>query len=193
MVMTFVVTTDLAENFRILDTQRLGKQRVEGMQLINAIENNKGWSQHPAARMWANNLDALKHYVNCCIYEWIQRGNENTMKYYEVPKFIVFPWWFSWNPLIQSHRAMLYRKNPFYYHDKFTIEEKYHQYGYIWPHSLSRDDLDKPLSEICAPIPERLINARFCKKLLSSGKRKGEQCCRLLQIHNKEYCSIHEK
>lgn len=193
MVMTFVVYSDLSLNFKVLDTQRLGKQRVEGKQLINAIESDKGWSKHPAAQMWRYNLDALKYYVNCCIYEWIQRGYNNDIPYYQVPESVTFPWWFTWEPLIQSHRAMLYRKNPFHYYDKFTIDPEHLQYGYIWPHALTEADLTAPLSQLCAPIPERLVGARYCSKVLASGARKGQMCCRLLQTSNINYCSIHEK
>ena len=35
---TFLPTSDFRESARLLDYKRLGKQRVEGMQLLNAMQ-----------------------------------------------------------------------------------------------------------------------------------------------------------
>jgi hypothetical protein len=44
---TFLPYPDFRKSAEVLDRQRLGKQRVEGLQLINSlagITNGKGWS-----------------------------------------------------------------------------------------------------------------------------------------------------
>ena len=54
---TFVPYPDLHDSAAVLDYRRLGKQRVEAYQIIRAaLHLSKGWGNHPATRMWANNL-----------------------------------------------------------------------------------------------------------------------------------------
>lgn len=62
MVTTFIVKhprkrsrpiTNIRYTAKILDDRRLGKQRVEAKQIIDAIEKGgKGWSRHPATAAW---------------------------------------------------------------------------------------------------------------------------------------------
>ena len=46
---TFLPYPNFKRTAKVLDYRRLGKQRVEGMQIINAIENPnpQGWKNHP--------------------------------------------------------------------------------------------------------------------------------------------------
>lgn len=60
---------------------------------------------------------------------------------------------------------MLIRKDPFYYHDKFTVEPEYNNYGYIWPNKITYETRDAPLHIITAPIPKELINPVYCSVL----------------------------
>ncbi|MCJ7636175.1 MAG: hypothetical protein MUO21_01655, partial [Nitrososphaeraceae archaeon] len=171
-----MVVEDFVLNATLLSNEHLGKQRIEAKQIIDTILGiTKGWRHHPAVRAWEPFVIALKYYANCCIDEWIRRGKKNTLPHYELPPgTITMPWWVKWDRLHQSHRAMLFRKNPFYYGDKFTVEQEYTLYGYIWPHSVDYENKNKPLSEITAPIPDNLINPVFCKSVLKSGIRKGQ-------------------
>lgn len=193
--MTFIVIGDFILNAQILDFIRLGKQRVEAKQIIDIILSkitSGAWVNHPAVHQWRNFVDALKYYTNCIILEFIKRGGKNTMTLYDLPETIQMPWWVSWNRLYQSQRAMLYRKDPFYYHDKFTIEPDYLSYGYIWPHKVAYDHRDDDLSNITAPIPKELINPIYCFGVLKSGTRKGLYCQRLIKDQN-HLCKIHRK
>ena len=46
---TFLPVPDFAESARLLDPARLGKQRVETLQVLRAIElPDYGWASHPA-------------------------------------------------------------------------------------------------------------------------------------------------
>lgn len=94
---------------KILDDRRLGKQRVEAMQIIDAIEKDgKGWKNHPATAAWRYRpierlsdtgldiadsvpteinesiqkayLPALKLYHDIMIREWVDRGKNNNME-----------------------------------------------------------------------------------------------------------------
>lgn len=181
MVITFLVTSNFIENAKILDDRRLAKQRVEARQIIDAIENGTKWKNHPITRAWLGFIPALKYYTNCIIQEFIRRGGNNNLPLFEIPKMIMMPWWVTWDRLHQSHRAMLIRKDPFYYTDKFEVNPEHYLYGYIWPHSVIYENRFSPLSTITAPIPKHLINPIYCQAILKSGKRKGDICRQLVK------------
>lgn len=84
---TFIPFSDLDQSAQVLDRQRLGKQRVETMQLVSAIlgikpdgspKTNKAWSNHPAALMWKENPLGLLVYQNAITKEWKSRGYKDT-------------------------------------------------------------------------------------------------------------------
>ena len=137
---TFLPHESFRDSLRCLDYRRLGKQRVEAMQLINAISGipskggkpYKGWINHPAAVMWRGYLDALKWYHNLAIEEWVRRGYNNTMRPMVYNCITMeFPHWLGDEEFHASHRSNLLRKDP----------EFYGVYGwkesdgleYIWP------------------------------------------------------------
>lgn len=191
-MITFIVNGNFIVNARLLDDRRLAKQRVEACQILDAIQNNTRWANHPTTHAWRLYIDALKYYTNCIILEWIRRGGKNTLPLFDIPALIMIPWWAQWDRLHQSHRAMLMRKNPFYYQDKFTVEVEYMSYGYIWPHSVSYNTRFAELSTITAAIPKELINPIYCCAILKSGKRSGEICNCLVKDKNL-LCKIHRK
>src|SRR3954469_7896888 len=50
---TFLPVADFEESARLLDSPRLGKQRVETLQVLRALElPDYGWANHPVATMW---------------------------------------------------------------------------------------------------------------------------------------------
>lgn len=61
---TFLPYPDFAQSAKCLDRARLGKQRVETLQLlsINPSSGKKGCANHPAYKMWSQNLGSL------CLY-----------------------------------------------------------------------------------------------------------------------------
>ncbi len=120
-----------------LDYRRLGKQRVEGKQIINALTGvSAGWRNHPATIMWENNLDYLKYYTNEMILEWVRRGYNNNMQLYKLPtkEEIEPPWWLGCEVFHASHRSNLLRKN-FEFYSKFNWTEK-DDLPYYWPSSV---------------------------------------------------------
>src|SRR3546814_17358736 len=77
---TFLPYPDFRRSLECLDTRRLGKQRVEAMQLLNAAQRTTGgWIRHPAQLMWAGHEEALRLYHNLAIEVWAVRGFRNTM------------------------------------------------------------------------------------------------------------------
>ena len=77
---TFLPYSSFIKSVRCLDRQRLGKQRVEALQILNALNGkSKGWTNHPATKMWRGYEEALCLYKDLCIQEWMERGYKNTM------------------------------------------------------------------------------------------------------------------
>jgi hypothetical protein len=140
-VQTFLPYESFQKTAECLDYRRLGKQRVEAMQLINILEGNGkrskngtiAWSNHPACIMWDGFSDSLKLYCNTMIDEWIKRGYNNTMKKYIIPFNISHPLWIGLEKFHSSHRKALLWKNQSYY-NQFGWSE-IPEYNYIWPTS----------------------------------------------------------
>ena len=130
---TFLPYADFEESAKVLDYRRLGKQRVEGMQIINAIENPnpQGWKNHPITIMWTPYIEILKDYTNVIIQEWIDRGYNNNMEFYPKPPATYhMPVWLGDERLHSSHRANLLRKDPEWYGKYGWIENS--ESPYVW-------------------------------------------------------------
>lgn len=75
---TFLPYEDFQKSAKVLDSKRLNKQIVEGVQIINAILKKRagiksGWQHHPCTLMWENHVEALVEYVEVCGIEWEYR------------------------------------------------------------------------------------------------------------------------
>ena len=114
---TFLPYENFNETASVLDWKRLGKQRVEAMQIVNAIVKQTGWRHHPVVHMWTPYVPALKHYTNVMIEEWIKRGYNNTS-------------WLGNEKFHSSHRANLLRKD-FLYYSQFEWSEN-PESPYVW-------------------------------------------------------------
>jgi len=90
MVVTFVFGP-IDYTCRILDKQRLNKQKVEAKEILDAslidpnIQQNvrRGWINHPAVKMWRGYANGLKYYFNKITEECVNRGMKNNMPLYE--------------------------------------------------------------------------------------------------------------
>ena len=130
---TFLPYPDFAQSMRSLDYKRLGKQRVEAMQLLNCLPENSssGWRNHPAAKMWRGYDSGLRMYMRAAILEWLDRGYNNTMvipdeEDYELPS------WLHKNSLVcVSHQANLVRKDAEFYAPLFPNADP--EMPYYWP------------------------------------------------------------
>lgn len=129
---TFLPYPDFAKSARVLDYRRLGKQRVECLQLLNALSGKtKGWVNHPAAKMWRGYEMALAAYKNACILEWISRGYKNTMELSVIITPYTLPPWFGDPDLHESHQSNLLRKDPKFYGPLFPGVPD--DFEYYWP------------------------------------------------------------
>lgn len=115
---TFMPYPDMEKSVKVLDSQRLGKQRVEAFQILNIILNRtktRGWRNHPAVKMWKKYPNALKFYFNLALKEWILRGYNNTMKFEKIRGRISLPSWLGNKKFHSSHKSNLLRKDKEYY------------------------------------------------------------------------------
>lgn len=127
---TFLPYKSFTKTAKCLDRQRLGKQRVEVLQILKAIDNpNYGWQHHPIVNMWRRHESQLIDYGLAICFEWQQRGYKDTCYdkiYAFLPKFL------NCTPLPELglysfhnvYRKILYNKNPMYY----AQFEKYKRY-----------------------------------------------------------------
>jgi hypothetical protein len=79
-VQTFLPYPNFARSAAVLDRARLGKQRVECLQLIKTLtlRSDKGWSNHPCARMWRPNVSLLLAYGLVVCRQWTDFGYRDT-------------------------------------------------------------------------------------------------------------------
>lgn len=150
---TFVPYDDVRNIAHVLDNKRLGKQRVETVQIARSLlglTKSSGWRNHPAVRMWSGYESYLVCvYLRGIMDEWISRGykNEKCQEHYE-QIFQILPqteyhkphWMNEESGVLKSHRLMLCKKKPEHYLPLFDdispsdIESD--DVGYIWPVTL---------------------------------------------------------
>ncbi|MFK5143433.1 MSMEG_6728 family protein, partial [Klebsiella pneumoniae] len=76
---TFLPYSSFKASAKVLDRQRLGKQRVECLQILNVLFGVKSsWANHPAVLMWKGYEGALIEYSLTICEEWTSRGYKDT-------------------------------------------------------------------------------------------------------------------
>ena len=145
---TFLPYKSFRKTAECLDYRRLGKQRVEALQIFNALtgvptksgKSYTGWLNHPAVIMWKGYEEALLLYKNKMIEEWILRGYNNTMDMIGLSDNIEMPRWLGNSKLHASHRSNLLRKD-YEYYSKFNWEES-DDMEYYWDAGYIKLELD---------------------------------------------------
>ena len=135
---TFLPYPNFLDSAQCLDYRRLGKQRVEAMQIHNIVSGKRttgGWINHPAVKMWQGYDRLLAHYHNVMIREWIDRGYKNNMNFLPENDNYDLPPWLGDNRLHSSHRSNLLRKDYDYYR-QFGWSEP-NNLEYYWGNDLS--------------------------------------------------------
>lgn len=117
---TFLPYADFHKSAAVLDYKRLGKQRVEAIQILNAIQGkSKGWVNHPCVKMWRGFEHALLDYADAMIQEWVKQGYKNTIDVSKLREQATgsynLPWWFGKEKFHISHQSNLLRKDYAYY------------------------------------------------------------------------------
>jgi hypothetical protein len=135
---TFLPYEDFEDSAKCLDYRRLGKQRVEVLQLLKALTDGGGWANHPAAKMWQGYEPALIEYGIDITCEWRARGYKDTcydkLLTYQAAhgeKLVLLPPWLGNEAFHAAHRSNLLRKDPTYYGSFGWTEPD--DLPYIWP------------------------------------------------------------
>ena len=140
---TFLPYKSFETSARVLDRMRLGKQRVENMQIMRALLEGGAWENHPATLMWVGHADWLMNYQEAICNEWTNRGYNDTclektreifqdhMSYDDISGEDNPPWWLGLKKFHSSMRANLLRKDYIFYL-KYKWPEKPAE-GYWWP------------------------------------------------------------
>ncbi|EID52540.1 MSMEG_6728 family protein [Saccharomonospora xinjiangensis] len=157
---TFLPYPDFAATARVLDLRRLGKQRVETLQVLRALTvPGHGWRRHPAVRMWAGYEEALTRYGLAMCEHWTAQGRADTCAVKLVADLAgalgvttvrdqdalaaahELPPWFGDEAFHRSHRSALVRKDPEHYRPAFPDVPD--DLPYVWPPS-DRTQLTDP-------------------------------------------------
>lgn len=139
---TFLPYENFEQSVSVLDYRRLGKQRVEAMQILKVLQSIKegvkvAWMNHPAVLMWRGYEESLKSYMNLCIKEWMNRGYKNTMKLNDITT-IINPWWLGNEQFHRAMRSRLIMKNEEYYLPLFPEDKDFNSSNYYWPVNESK-------------------------------------------------------
>ncbi|MFG2071519.1 MSMEG_6728 family protein [Nonomuraea maritima] len=149
---TFLPYPDFAATAAVLDSLRLGKQRVEVLQVLRALTvPGYGWRHHPAAKMWTGYEEALVRYGLEICHRWRFLGRADTCAttmtvelaellgtplvrtQAELAAADELPPWLGDPALHLSHRSALLRKDPTFYRPVFGDEPD--DLPYVWPKS----------------------------------------------------------
>jgi len=149
---TFLPYPDFARTAETLDGLRLGKQRVETLQVLRALTvPGYGWRHHPVVKMWAGYEEALVRYGLEVCRRWCSTGRADTCadslsrelaercgedavrSQVELAEAGELPPWLGDPALHLSHRSALLRKNPGFYRPLFGEEPD--DLAYVWPAS----------------------------------------------------------
>ncbi|WP_223269383.1 MSMEG_6728 family protein [Frigoribacterium sp. ACAM 257] len=156
---TFLPYPDFVESAQVLDQARLGKQRVEALQVLRAVTlPGYGWQSHPAIAMWRGHRTALTAYALAITDEWIAQGHADTVR----PQVLEFapvlgdvvadprtgtepgrpaaaaalvtadlPRWLGDDAVHRSHRSKLVQKEAEWYRGRFPGVPD--DLDYVWP------------------------------------------------------------
>src|SRR5919112_56460 len=146
---TFTPYADFEQAMRTLDLKRLGKQRVEVIQIVRALTvPGYAWSSHPAVLMWKGYEEALGRYglTSCAV--WTERGFGDSCAATitadlreagvtsirtqdELAAAGTLPPWLGDEGFHLSHRSALLRKDPEHYGGLFPDTPD--DLPYVWP------------------------------------------------------------
>lgn len=158
---TFLPFPNFTESAVVLDSRRLGKQRVEALQVLRGLTvPGYGWRRHPAVRMWAGYEEALVRYGLDVCAVWTAEGRADTCAATLMRDFLAhgagatvrtqarldaegdLPPWLGAPAFHRSHQSALIRKDPEHYRDRFP--EVPDDLPYVWPASDRRSEPGPP-------------------------------------------------
>lgn len=147
---TFLPYPSFTETAEVLDDRRLGKQRVEVLQVLRALTIvGYGWRHHPVVAMWAGYEEALSCYGITMCRAWTNAGRSDTCAVIirkdleaatglavvrsqeELASAGELPSWLGSPKFHRSHQSALLRKHPDHYRRFFRGVPD--DLPYVWP------------------------------------------------------------
>ncbi|MEV4347334.1 MSMEG_6728 family protein [Actinoplanes sp. NPDC049596] len=145
---TFLPFPDFVASAEALDQKRLGKQRVETIQVLRGLTiPTYGWRHHPAVKMWRGYEEALVRYGLDMAAVWTATGRADTTAatlvadskidrpirtQKELESRAGLPPWLGDPALHRSHQSALLRKDPAFYRPIFGPDVP-DDLPYVWP------------------------------------------------------------
>lgn len=156
----YSISNDGLVTVRFAGRKREGTYEFERDDVLLPDERvvGKSFCYHPCVQMWFGYENALRVYINDCLYVWKSGTNKNgSVRTHSIPEYpisgdIVHPWWLSkTTAVILSHRVNLLRKErarsetPWYWKiPDFTystqtpkLQKWFLAVGYIWTNNLT--------------------------------------------------------
>ncbi|MFG2683258.1 MSMEG_6728 family protein [Streptomyces sp. NPDC048392] len=149
---TFLPHPGFRDSALALDRRRLGKQRVEALQVLRGLTvPGYGWRRHPAVRMWTGYEEALVRYGLDVCRVWREQGHQDSCAASLVAGLAAcrpgepvrdqaelaaageLPPWLGDEAFHRSHRSALVRKEPAVYAELFPGVPD--DLPYVWPGS----------------------------------------------------------
>ena len=146
---TFLPYPDFERSARVLDVKRLGKQRVECIQVLRGlVRSDYGWRHHPAVLMWKGFEEALGRYAFTTCDVWRELGFGDTCaatiatdlleadvtavrSQADLAAAAALPPWLGDPAFHRSHQSALVRKDPGHYRALFPDVPD--DLEYLWP------------------------------------------------------------
>jgi Pyrimidine dimer DNA glycosylase len=172
-VQTFLPYASFSQSAATLDRVRLGKQRVEVLQILRAMTfPSYGWGSHPATTMWRGRLPALVAYGVAVADEWMSRGALDSTRG-QILEFapsvssdgVELPSWVGSAAFHRAHQSNLLRKDSVFYGPRFPGVPD--DLEYVWPPA------DDP-SPLVLPAGSRLLVLRGQSELAGGIVSLGE-------------------
>ncbi|MDY7085837.1 MAG: MSMEG_6728 family protein [Actinomycetota bacterium] len=147
---TFLPYAGFVASAKVLDAKRLGKQRVETVQVLRGLTvPGYGWRHHPAVKMWRGYEEALVRYGLDMTGVWTGTGRADTTAttlladlgtgaeirgQQALAEAGELPPWLGDPAVHRSHQSALLRKDPDFYRPLFGPDVP-DDLPYVWPAS----------------------------------------------------------
>lgn len=190
---TFLPVPGFDESALLLDDARLGKQRVETLQVLRALElPDYGWGNHPAVRMWRGRTPALVAYGLAMVRGWRVRGHADgtapliaefapevvDVAQDELAAAGLLPSWLGDEALHRSHRSNLLAKDPDHYRPLLAglFGPEPDDLPYVWPGPDEVPPAPEPTGTqvwVVRPATEAELGVCLAAGVMGLGTRSG--------------------
>lgn len=139
---TFIPYPSFELSAAVMDLSRLGKQIIEAQQIFKALtQENYGWKNHPATKMWGGYESALVAYAKAFNAEWYRRRGKDHGAWLNLEKLARkagvdpstknLPFWWGDSRVHDTHKSNLLRKDREHYARFIGVVSD--DLDYYWP------------------------------------------------------------